>query len=77
MGGEFDGGQAALAVEPAEEIRGGAFPFLGIAFEAARDEVFVGSAAAAGERHDVVEAANEGRGAPQTIKATAARAWMA
>jgi len=73
-GGEFDGGQAALAVEPAEKIPRVAFPFLRIAFETTGDEVFVGSAAPAGERHDMVKAPNEGRDSPQTIKATAALA---
>jgi len=73
---ELDGGQAALTVEPAEEIRGRALPFLGVAFEATRDEVAAGSAAATGERHYVVETPNEGRGPPLTIKASAALARM-
>jgi hypothetical protein len=36
--GKFGGGQASLAVERAKKILGGAFPFLRIAFETARDE---------------------------------------
>ena len=71
-GGEFGGGQAAFAVEPAEEITGGAFPFLRIAFETTRDEVAAGMPAPAGERHHVVEAPNQRSQPAQTIKAEAA-----
>src|SRR5438132_8235015 len=38
-GGEFGGGQAAFAVEAAEKIGSGGFPFLGVAFHATRDQV--------------------------------------
>jgi hypothetical protein len=54
--GEFDGRQAALAVEPAEKIPGGALPFLGVAFQAAGNEIAVGIAARLDARHDVVQA---------------------
>src|SRR5260370_8066290 len=43
-GGEFGGGQAALAVEAAEKIGDGGFPFLRVAFHAAGDQVAVGIA---------------------------------
>ena len=70
--GEFGGGQAALAVEPAEKIARGTLPFVGVTLEAAGDKVAGRSAAAASERHDVVETPNEWCGPPQTIKAEAA-----
>src|SRR6266849_328696 len=53
-GGGFGGGQAALAVEAAEKIGGGGFPFLGVAFHAAGDQVAVGIAPRPRLRHDVV-----------------------
>jgi len=54
-GGEFGGGQAALAVEAAEKIIGGLFPFLSVAFHAAGDQVAVGVGPQARLRHDVVQ----------------------
>ena len=42
--GEFGVGQAALAVEPAEEILGGGLPLFRVAIAAARNEVTVGIA---------------------------------
>ena len=42
-GGEFGGGEAALAVETAEKIVGGLVAFLGVAFHAAGDQVAVGA----------------------------------
>ena len=42
-GGEFGGGEAALAVETAEKIVGELFAFLGVAFHAAGDKVAVGA----------------------------------
>jgi len=60
-GGEFGGGQAALAVEAAEKI-GGGFPFLGVAFHAAGDQVAVGTAPRPRLRHDVVQALDRRRG---------------
>ncbi len=55
-GGQFGGGQAALAVEAAEKIVGGLFSFLGVAFHATRDQVAVGIAPQTRLRHDVVQA---------------------
>ena len=43
-GVEFGGGDAALAVEPAEKMGGGTLPFEGIAFEAGGNQVAVGVA---------------------------------
>jgi hypothetical protein len=43
-GGEFGGGEAALAVEAAEKIVGRLFSFPGVAFHAAGDQVAVGIA---------------------------------
>jgi len=45
-GVEFGGGDAALAVEPAEEMGGGTLAFEGIAFEAGGDQVAIGVAPA-------------------------------
>jgi len=73
---EFNGSQAALAIELAEKILRRLFPFLRVAFHTARNQVATGSTPPAGERHDVVKAPNEGRCPPQTIKAQAALARM-
>src|SRR6266404_6697943 len=72
--GEFGGGQAALAVEAAEKIVGGLFPFLGVAFHAAGDQVAVGIAPQPRLRHDMVQALHYRRRAAQTVKALAALA---
>src|SRR5712664_1561452 len=72
--GEFGGGQAALAVEAAEKIVGGLFPFLGVAFHGARDQVAVGIASQVRPWHDVVQALHRWRGPAQTIEALAALA---
>ena len=69
--GEFGVTQPALAVKPAQKIEGGAFSFLGIAFQTAGNQVAGGIAAELGERHDVVKAPGLGRKLTQTIKATA------
>src|SRR5579859_2891222 len=74
--GEFDGSQAALAIEPAEEIASGPLTFLRVAFDAAGDEVAVGIAPQLDTRHDMVEAL-ERRGKPaQTVKAEATLAGV-
>lgn len=39
---KFDGGEAALAKEPAQKIRRRFVPFLGVAFQAAGDEISIG-----------------------------------
>ena len=70
----------ALAVEPAEEIRGGAVPLFRVAFQTAGDEVGVGIAPQLDARHDMVEGAHEGGKVAQTVKAeahTRASGWPA
>jgi hypothetical protein len=71
-GVEFGGGQAALAVERAEKVGGGTLSFLGIAFEAAGNQVAVGVAAGLGAGHDVVEALDARVNALETVKTVAA-----
>src|SRR6267142_617272 len=73
-GGEFGGGQAALAVEATEKIVGRLFPFLRVTFHAAGDQVAVGIAPQLRLRHDVVQAPERRRGPPQTVEALAALA---
>src|SRR5882672_1798205 len=73
-GGEFGGGEAALAVEAAEKIGGGRFPFLGVAFHTAGDQVAVGIAPRPGLRHDVVQALDRRRGVAQAVEALVALA---
>src|SRR6266404_5428388 len=58
----------------AEKIVGGLFPFLGVAFHAARDQVAVGIASQVRPWHDVVQALHRWRGPAQTIEALAALA---
>jgi len=67
--GDFD---AALAVEPAEEVGSGTISFERIAFEATRNQVAVGVAATFDAGEDVVEALNARVDAHQAIKAAAA-----
>ena len=54
-GVEFGRGQAAQAKEAAQKIFGGRFSLLGVAFDAAGDEIAVGIAASAGPRDNMVE----------------------
>jgi len=68
-GGEFGGGQAALAVEATEKIVGGLLSFLGVTFHATGDQVAVGIAPRAYQRHDVVQAPDRRRGATQAVEA--------
>ena len=75
-GGEFGGGQAALAVEAAEKIVSGLLPLLCVAFHAARDQVAVGIAAQPRLRHDVVQALHHRGGAAHTVEAVAALAGV-
>jgi hypothetical protein len=75
-GGEFGVGQAALAVEPAEEICGGAIPFLGVALQTAGDEVAIGIAAEGHAWDNVIEAANQRRKPTQAIETTSAFSHM-
>lgn len=69
--GEFDGSDAALAIEPTQKIRSRLVPFLRIAFQAAGDEVAIGVPSQCGLRHDVVEALHFGGEAAQAVKAPA------
>lgn len=75
-GGEFDGGQALVAVEGAEEIARGSLALLRVALDAAGDEVAVGVAAELDTRHDMVQALlRRGKGT-QTIKTEATLAGV-
>jgi hypothetical protein len=58
---EFEGGQAALAIEFAKKIVRGALALLGIAFQAGGDEVAIGIRAEAHARHNVVNTLHSGR----------------
>ena len=71
-GVKLRGGQAALAVEPAEKIGGGTLAFERITFEARGDQVAIGVAPGPDAGHDVVEALDARVGAAQTIKTMAA-----
>jgi len=71
-GVELGRGDAALAVEPAEEMGGRAFSFERIAFEAGGNQVAIGVAPRLCTGHDVVEALDARVGAAQTIKTVAA-----
>jgi len=69
---EFGGGQAALAIEPAEKIGGGTLAFERIVFEAGGNQVAIGVAPGPDAGHDVVEALDTRVGAAETIKTMAA-----
>src|SRR6266481_3132709 len=71
-GVELGGGDAALAVEPAEKMGGGTLSFQRIAFKAGGNQVAIGVAPRPGAGHDVVEALDARVGAAQTIKTVAA-----
>ena len=73
---EFGGVEAAIAEEAAKEIGGRRIAFLGVAVEAAGDEVAVGMAAGGGLRDNVVEAADGGSETAQAVEAKAALAGM-
>jgi hypothetical protein len=74
--GEFDGGDAAIAVQPAKKIGSGAAAFLGVALDTAGDEVAVGIVLQLNTRDNVVEA-TQGRGeATATIKTKGAFALV-
>ena len=61
-----------LAIERAEKVGGGTFAFLGIAFEAAGNQIAVGVAAGLDAGHDVVEALDACVDALETVKTVAA-----
>jgi len=73
---ELGRGQAAQAIEGAQKIFGAGCSLLGVAFDAAGNEIAIGIAAPAGLRDDVVEDSPTSDEAPQTIKAQAALARM-
>lgn len=67
--GQFDSGQAVLAVQPAKEVLGGALALPGVAFNAAGDEVAVGVALTLRLRHNMIEATPSAADAVQAVKA--------
>jgi hypothetical protein len=73
---EFGIGEAALAIEPAEEVFGGLLAFVAIALEADRDQVAIGVAAGLGARDDMVQAADGDGKAAQAIKTVTALAQV-
>jgi hypothetical protein len=75
-GFEFGGGYAAQSIEGAQKIFGGSFSLLGIAFDAAGDQIAVGIASSAGKRDDMIEDSPAHGEPPQAIKALAALAHM-
>ncbi len=75
-GFEFGRSYAAQAIEGAQKIFGGACSLLRVAFDAAGNEIAVGTVPTAGLRDDVVEDSPTGDEPPQTIKAQAALARM-
>lgn len=72
----MSGGQAAVAVEPAEKVRRGAFAFERVAFRTRRDEVAIGIAAGLHARYDVIEALIARADAAEAIKTAAALAGV-
>jgi hypothetical protein len=72
--GEFDGGYPAFAMERAEKVGSRAATLVGIAFDAAGDEVAVGIILKFDPRNDVVEATHRGGEATAAIKAESALA---
>lgn len=74
--GEFDGAQAAVAVERACKLDGVALGLQRVAIETAGDEVAVGIAAEMRLRDDVVEAPSMGDEPAQAIEAAAAFAGV-
>jgi len=68
--------QAAVAVERAYKLDGGALRLIGVTVQTARDEVAVGIAAEVRLRDDMVEAPSLGDEPAQTIEAAAAFAGV-
>ena len=75
-GGEFGGGQLAVAEERAKKILGAALALLRVALAAAGDEVAVGIVSRLGAGDDVVEAAGARGELGQAIEAQTAFAGM-
>ena len=77
-GGEFGVGEAAPAVEAAEEVLGGGLPLFRVAIATARNEVAVGIAPRLSARDDMVDGAYEDGAAAQAVKQRPrSREWMA
>ena len=70
--GEFRRGQASLAVESAQKVRGWPVALARVAFDTAGNQVAVGMASGARPWDDVVEALHAGGSAAETVKAGAA-----
>jgi hypothetical protein len=62
--GELTAGQAALAVQPAQEVGGRTVRFAGVAFQAAGDHVAIGIASEMRLRDDMIEALQASAEAP-------------
>jgi hypothetical protein len=73
---EVSSTQAALAVEPAYMLHGGALPLLRVAFQTAGHQVPIGIPSQLRPRHNVVKAPPVVGNAAQTIKALAALAFV-
>ncbi len=73
---KFDVAQAAVAVERAYKLDGGALRFIGVTVQTARDEVAVGIAAEVCLRNDMVEAPSMGDEPAETIETAAALAGV-
>lgn len=69
--GKFDGGEAALAKEPAQKIRGWFVAFLRVAFQAAGDEIPITVLSQRSLRHDMVQASHLAGEATEAVKAPA------
>jgi hypothetical protein len=69
--GEFGVGEAALAVEPAEEVLGGGLALFRVAIATARNEVAVGIASRLNLRDHMVDGPYEDSKAAQAVKAKA------
>jgi hypothetical protein len=70
-GGKLEVGQAALAVERPEKIRGREIAFVDVAFLAAGNEIAAGVVAELCTGDDVIEAASCGSKAAQAVKTAA------
>ena len=73
---QFGAGYTAFTIERAQEVRGGALAFAGIAFSAARHQVAVRVGTELGARYDVVEALHLRADAAEAVKADAPFAGM-
>lgn len=74
--GKIDGGEAALAKEPAQKIGGRFVPFLRVALQAAGDEISIRVSSQCGLRHDMVQALHFRSEAAEAVKAPAVLALV-